>query len=172
VVHGNRKTKVNGIGPPIKPKTQNRPTQSQAYVCCNDIRPFKIIQRKEREKHPREAPFSLPFWCIARGTEGAHFQDRRNGSPGFIIRERASFSLCPAVMVDTSRRASAVTSVGKSKVMGKIKQKVKRSRKLPWPPKLTPTKDNDHHSPALRWSLLILDMELRKNGLEVGESIY
>uniref|UniRef100_A0A2N9EZT3 Reverse transcriptase/retrotransposon-derived protein RNase H-like domain-containing protein n=1 Tax=Fagus sylvatica TaxID=28930 RepID=A0A2N9EZT3_FAGSY len=69
-------------------------------------------------------------------------------------------------MVDTSRRASAVTSVGKSKVMGKIKQKVKRSRKLPWPPKLTPTKDNDHHSPALRWSLLILDMELRKNGLE------
>ena len=57
VVHGKRKAQVNGIGPPIKPKTQNRPTQSQAYVCCNDIRPFKIIQRKEREKHPHETPF-------------------------------------------------------------------------------------------------------------------
>jgi hypothetical protein len=57
VVHGNRKTKVNGIGPPVKPKTQNQPTQSQTYICCNGIRPFKIIQRKEREKHPRETPF-------------------------------------------------------------------------------------------------------------------
>ena len=89
-----------------------------------------------------------------------------------MIRERASFSLCPAVTVDTSRRASATTSVGKSKVMGKIKQEGKRPRKLPWLPKLTPTKDNDHHSPTLWWSFSILDMELRKNGLEVGESIY
>jgi hypothetical protein len=81
VVHNKRKAQVNGIGPPIKPKTQNWPTQSQAYVCCNGIRPFKIIQRKEREKHPREAPFSLLFWCVARGAKRAHFQDGRNGSP-------------------------------------------------------------------------------------------
>uniref|UniRef100_A0A2N9HSJ2 Integrase catalytic domain-containing protein n=1 Tax=Fagus sylvatica TaxID=28930 RepID=A0A2N9HSJ2_FAGSY len=32
-------------------------------------------------------------------------------------------------------------------------------RNLPWPP---PLKDNDHHSPALRWSLLLHIMELRK----------
>jgi hypothetical protein len=42
-------------------------------------------------------------------------------------------------------------------------------RNLPWPP---PFKDNDHHSPALRWSLLLHIMELRKQGLEVGEPIY
>jgi hypothetical protein len=56
--------------------------------------------------------------------------------------------------------------------MGKTKQELKRPRRLPWPPKLTPLKGNDHHSPALRWSLLILNMKLRKNGLEVRESIY
>jgi hypothetical protein len=57
-------------------------------------------------------------------------------------------------------------------MMRKIKEELKGPRKLPWPPKLTPLKGNDHRSPALRWSLLILNMELRKNGLEVGESIY
>jgi hypothetical protein len=49
VVYGNRKTKVNEIGPPIKPKTQDQPTQSQTCICCNGIRPFKIIQKNERE---------------------------------------------------------------------------------------------------------------------------
>ena len=39
-------------------------------------------------------------------------------------------------------------------------------------PKLPPLKGNDHRSPALRWSLLIFNMELRKNGLEVGGLIY
>jgi hypothetical protein len=46
VVYGNRKTKVNGIGPPIKPKTQDQPTQSQTCIYCNGIKPFKIIQKK------------------------------------------------------------------------------------------------------------------------------
>jgi hypothetical protein len=59
----------------------------------------------------------------------------------------------------------------KSEVMEKTKQEVKRPRRLPWPPKLTSLEGNDHRSPALRWSLLILNMELRKNGLEVRESI-
>jgi hypothetical protein len=53
----------------------------------------------------------------------------------------------------------------------KIKEELKGPRKPPWPPKPTPPRGDDHHSPALRWSLLILNMELRKNGLEVGESI-
>jgi hypothetical protein len=74
-------------------------------------------------------------------------------------------------MVDTFRRTSAVTLAMKSEVMDKTKQEVKRPRRLPWPPKLTPLEGNDHRSPALRWSLLILNMELRKNSLEVGESI-
>jgi hypothetical protein len=55
--------------------------------------------------------------------------------------------------------------------MGKTKQELRRPRKLPWPTKLIPLKGNDYRSPALWWSLLILNMELRKNGLEVGESI-
>jgi hypothetical protein len=39
-------------------------------------------------------------------------------------------------------------------------------------PKLPPLKGNDHRSPALWWSLFILNMELRKIGLEVGGLIY
>jgi hypothetical protein len=57
VICGNKKVRRSGFRPLIKPKAQNRPTQSQAYICCNGIRSFKIIQRKEREKHPREASF-------------------------------------------------------------------------------------------------------------------
>jgi hypothetical protein len=53
----------------------------------------------------------------------------------------------------------------------KTKEELKRPRKLPWPSKLTPSRGGDHRSPALWWSLLILNMKLRKNGLEVGESI-
>jgi hypothetical protein len=87
------------------------------------------------------------------------------------MRERASLSHYPAVTVDTFRRTSAAASAGKSEVMAKINQELRRSRKLPWPTKPIPLKGNDHRSPALRWSLLILNMELRKNGLEVGESI-
>uniref|UniRef100_A0A2N9EXU4 AB hydrolase-1 domain-containing protein n=1 Tax=Fagus sylvatica TaxID=28930 RepID=A0A2N9EXU4_FAGSY len=48
----------------------------------------------------------------------------------------------------------------------KMRQESKRPRGLPWPPKPASTKGNDHRSPALRWSLLILIMELRKHGLE------
>jgi hypothetical protein len=55
--------------------------------------------------------------------------------------------------------------------MRKTKEELKRPRKLPWPPKLLPHKSSDHRNPALRWSLLIFNMGLRKNGLEVGESI-
>jgi hypothetical protein len=53
-------------------------------------------------------------------------------------------------------------------MMKKIKEELKGPRKPPWPPKLTPFRGNDHRSPALRWSMLIFNMELRKNGLEVG----
>jgi hypothetical protein len=53
-----------------------------------------------------------------------------------------------------------------------MRQELKGLRSLPWPPRLPPLESNDHHSPALRWSLLLHIMELRKNGLEVEESIY
>jgi hypothetical protein len=116
--------------------------------------------------------FSLPFWCTARGVEGAYFQDMRNGSPDFMMKKRVGFPHYPTVMVDTSRRASAATASGKSEVMGKKREELKRPGRLPGPPKPTPLKGNDHRNPALRWSLLILIMELRKNGFEVWESIY
>jgi hypothetical protein len=88
------------------------------------------------------------------------------------MRERAGLSHYPAVIVDTSRRTFATASARKSEVMEKTNQERRRPRKLPWPPKLTLSKGNDCRSPALQWSLPILNMELRKNGrLEVGESI-
>jgi hypothetical protein len=89
-----------------------------------------------------------------------------------IMGERAGFLHYPTITVDTSRKTSAGAPAEESEVMEKIKQELKRSRRLPWPPKLTPLKGNDHCSLALWWSLLILNMEFRKNGLEVGESIY
>ena len=58
------------------------------------------------------------------------------------------------------------------RLIEKMKQGRKRSIGLPWPPRSAPLKGNNHRSPALWWSLLILIMELRKHGLEVGESIY
>jgi hypothetical protein len=60
----------------------------------------------------------------------------------------------------------------KQGLIERMKQEWKRPRGLPWPPKLASTKGNDHRSPALRWSLLILIMELKKHGLKIGESIY
>jgi hypothetical protein len=56
-------------------------------------------------------------------------------------------------------------------MMRKTKEELKGPRKLPWPPKLTLPKGDDYRSPILQWSLLILNMELRKNSLEVRESI-
>jgi hypothetical protein len=56
--------------------------------------------------------------------------------------------------------------------MEKTKQEQMKPRELPWPPRLPPLKSSDHRSLALRWSLLIFNMELRKNGLEVGGLIY
>jgi hypothetical protein len=88
------------------------------------------------------------------------------------MRERAGLSHYPAVTVDTSKKTSAATSAGKSEVMEKTNQEWRRPRKLPWPPKLTPSKGNYYRNLALWWSLPILNMELRKNGLEVGESIF
>ena len=116
--------------------------------------------------------FPLHFGCVARGAEGTYFQDGRNGSPDLMMKKRAGFPHYPTVTVDTFRKASAATSAGKSEVMGKMRQELKKPRRLPWPPKPTPLKGNDHRSPALRWSLLILNMKLRKNGFEVGESMY
>ncbi len=88
------------------------------------------------------------------------------------MRERAGFSHCLAVTVDTSGRTSAAASAGKSEVMEKTNQERRRPRKLPWLTKQIALKDDDHRGPTLRWSSLIFIMELRKNGLEVGESIF
>uniref|UniRef100_A0A2N9EDS2 Uncharacterized protein n=1 Tax=Fagus sylvatica TaxID=28930 RepID=A0A2N9EDS2_FAGSY len=47
-----------------------------------------------------------------------------------------------------------------------MRQERKRPRGLPWPPRPASLKGNNHRNPALRWSLFILIMELRKHGLE------
>ena len=75
------------------------------------------------------------------------------------------YFLYPLVTVDLSTNQSTAAPAG-TKMIIKVKKVL---RNLLWPP---PLKDNDHHSPALRWSLLLHIMELRKQGLEVGEPIY
>ena len=67
---------------------------------------------------------------------------------------------------------SAATQAEMSEVMKKTKQEQMKSRELPWPPRLPPLKSSNHHSPTLRWSLFIFNIELRKVGLEVGGLIY
>jgi hypothetical protein len=67
---------------------------------------------------------------------------------------------------------SAATQAVMGEVMEKTKQELMKPRKLPWPPRLPPLKSSDHRSPALRWSLFIFNIELRKIGLEVGGLIY
>ena len=67
---------------------------------------------------------------------------------------------------------STTTQAMKGEVMEKTKQEQMKPRELPWPPRLLPLKSSDHRSPTLRWSLLIFNMELRKNGLEVRRFIY
>jgi hypothetical protein len=71
----------------------------------------------------------------------------------------AGHSLYPLVAVDciTDWSMAAPTETKKSQ---------------PRPPWQPPLESNDHHSPALRWSLLLHIMEPRKKGLEVGEPIY
>ena len=66
----------------------------------------------------------------------------------------------------------ATTQAMRGEMMEKTKQEQMKPRKLPWSPKLPPLMGNDHCSPALWWSLFILNMELRENGLEVGGLIY
>ena len=53
--------------------------------------------------------------------------------------------------------------------MEKTKQEQMKLRELPGPPRLPPLKSSDHCSPALRWSLFIFNIKLRKIGLEVRE---
>ena len=112
--------------------------------------------------------FSTKFKANKRST----FPRWETGLQVSLLQKKLGFSHYLTVTVDTSRRVSVATSAGKSEVMGKTKQELKRPRKLPWPPKLIPLKGNDHCSPTLQWSLLILNIEFRKNSLEVGESIY
>ena len=50
---------------------------------------------------------SLHFWCAARGTEGAYFQDRRNGSSDLMMKKQAGPPHCPLVTVDSITKPSA-----------------------------------------------------------------
>jgi hypothetical protein len=67
---------------------------------------------------------------------------------------------------------SDVTQVVMGEVIEEIKQEQMKSKELPWPPRLPPLKSSDHRSPALQWFLFIFNIELRKDGLEVGGLIY
>ena len=111
--------------------------------------------------------WSLPLSGVSLGGHGS-LLDLFNSCFIFSITSLSS----AGAPIDVFLEVSTVTSTRKSEVMEKMRQELKKPRRLPWPPKPTPLKGNDHHSPALRWSLLILNMELRKNSLVVGESIY
>jgi hypothetical protein len=79
---------------------------------------------------------------------------------------------CPLVYDVLPHKTVGGNNQLKQGLIERMKQELKRPRGLPWPPKPASLKGNNHRGPALQWSLLILIMELRKNGLEVGESIY
>uniref|UniRef100_A0A2N9GMR5 RNA-directed DNA polymerase n=1 Tax=Fagus sylvatica TaxID=28930 RepID=A0A2N9GMR5_FAGSY len=85
--------------------------------------------------------------------------------------------------VTKKRSAAAPTAANDEGSDEEDEARLKRLRNLPWPPKSVPSEagndekptgdlrnlpwppplgDNDHHSPALRWSLLLHIMELRK----------
>ena len=95
-----------------------------------------------------------------------HFPNENHGSSRHIITtKKTSPSLGPSVAVDRPTKRLPQHQLWKE-MMQKTKQELGRLRKLP------SIKGNDHRSPALQWSLFILNMELRKNGLEVGGLIY
>ena len=81
---------------------------------------------------------------------------------------QVGYFLCPLVTVDFVTKWSTAAPAGTKVIIKDWKD----LRDLPWPPRLSPLESSDHHSPALRWSLLLTIIELRKHGLEVGESIY
>ena len=129
---------------------------------------------KERERrNPREIYFSPSFHHEAQGNkEKKLFSKVSNGSQSLIIAKEGWSSSLPTGLRRTPSQNHLRQHQLKQEVMEKMRQELKTLRKLPWPLKLTPLKGNDHRGPAFRWSLLILFMELRRNGLEVGESIY
>jgi hypothetical protein len=89
-----------------------------------------------------------------------------------IMKKVAGPCHCPLVHGELHHKTIYSNNQLKKELIERMRQERKRPRGLPWPPKPTSLKGNDHRSPALRWPLLILIMEFRKNGLEVGESIY
>ena len=155
----------------------------------------KVTQKnskKERENGSHVMPISLLFWCGAQDIKGDIFprwKDRIsrlhdygkelvffiNQQLWFVSRKTSAAALVLPLSI-CLRRTPSQNHLRKhqlkQEVIEKMRQELKRPRSLPWPPKSASLKGNDHHSLALRWSLLILIMELRKNGLEVGESIY
>jgi hypothetical protein len=181
-----QKTRINGIGPSIKPKTQAGPLNPKLtcllqWYGAHQNSPKRegkpsLEQSKRRGKitpspPPRDVLSFLLFSMELKMKKG-HFPNDKYGSPGIIIAREGWFFSLPSSYGRTSTKTSAATPAMIGEMMGKTKQGLMRSRKLPWPPKLPPLKSNDHRSPALRWSLFILNMELRKNGLEVGGLIY
>uniref|UniRef100_A0A2N9GP98 Uncharacterized protein n=1 Tax=Fagus sylvatica TaxID=28930 RepID=A0A2N9GP98_FAGSY len=135
--------------------------------------------------------FFLLSWRGARGSEGRHSQSkirpRKEGGwfstpptgPRRITQQSTASSgkeqsaaAAPAAADDkeddtswlfplsTGHGGPQHKAVHGSTSWDKMIIKAKKDlRNLPWPP---PLKDNDHHSPALRWSLLLHIMELRK----------
>ena len=89
-----------------------------------------------------------------------------------MMMKKASPPYCPLVHGELPRKTICSNNQLKQELIKGMRQELKGSRGLPWPPEPVSPEGNDHRGPALRCSLLILIMELRKNGLEVEESIY
>jgi hypothetical protein len=59
MICGNKKVKkewLSAINQAQSPKGKPSPLNHQVHICCNDTSSFKIIQRRRRERFPREVP--------------------------------------------------------------------------------------------------------------------
>ena len=128
-------------------------------------KPSRKVQKGEVKAPHVVLSFSPHFRCGAQGNQMALSQWESRVFKTHYYNKKTSPSLGPSVAVDRPTKRLPQHQLWKE-MMQKTKQELGRLRKLP------PIKGNDHRSPALQWSLFILNMELRKNGLEVGELIY
>ena len=127
--------------------------------------------KNESQKHPTWCFFPPLFWCGARDNERV-LPMKNTGLQAILLQSNNWSSSWTSRCGRHFHKTSATTLVMMSEMMGKTKQELMRPRELLWPSRLLPFKSSDHRSSALRWSLFIFNMELRKIGLEVEGLIY
>jgi hypothetical protein len=140
-------------------------------MCYDGVGPARIVQ-KRKAKAPHVMPLFPSLFGAVLEMLKEHFPNVKCRSPSIIIAEGSWFFSLTINCGRHFHKMSTATPAVIGEMMGKTKQELMTPRKLPWPSRLPPLKSGDHRSPALRWSLFIFNMELRKIVLEIGGLIY